>query len=56
MILVISNLMFLTDAYIFDYYLAAKERNMSLEDLMRLPQGSSRRNKHDDTTAVVLFF
>jgi pyruvate dehydrogenase phosphatase len=35
---------------------AASECGMTLAELKSLPQGSSRRNRHDDTTAVVLFF
>lgn len=36
--------------------MAAKESNMSIEDLKRLPEGNQRRSRHDDTTAVVIYF
>jgi len=35
---------------------AAGECGMTIEQLRALPAGSSRRNRHDDTTAVVLYF
>jgi len=35
---------------------AASECEMTLSELKALPQGSKRRNRHDDTTAVVVFF
>jgi pyruvate dehydrogenase phosphatase len=35
---------------------AAAECGMTLQQLKGLPQGSSRRGRHDDTTAVVLYF
>ena len=35
---------------------AAHESRMSIEELMAIPSGSKRRSRHDDTTAVVMFF
>jgi pyruvate dehydrogenase phosphatase len=35
---------------------AARESSMSLEELMAIPSGAKRRSRHDDTTAVVMFF
>ncbi len=36
--------------------IAASESGMSLQDLRQLPPGRSRRSRHDDTTAVVMYF
>lgn len=36
--------------------IAAEESGISFKDLKLLPAGSARRRKHDDTTAVVMFF
>ncbi|RYH29000.1 hypothetical protein EON65_10055 [archaeon] len=36
--------------------IAAAESGMSVQDLLRLPQGRHRRGRHDDTTAVVMYF
>jgi pyruvate dehydrogenase phosphatase len=33
---------------------AAKESNMSIDDLKSLPQGRARRGRHDDTSVVVI--
>ena len=33
-----------------------QESGMSLQDLQALPPGRHRRNRHDDTTAVVVYF
>ena len=33
-----------------------KESGMSIQDLQALPQGRHRRSRHDDTTAVVIYF
>ena len=35
---------------------AAKESDQSYEALLQLPSGRQRRSRHDDTTAVILFF
>ncbi len=35
---------------------AAEECGLSMEKLRALPPGNSRRSRHDDTTAVVLYF
>ena len=34
---------------------AANERGMTIEQLKALPEGSARRGRHDDTTAVVMY-
>ncbi len=36
--------------------IAANESFMTLEQLYTLPPGRQRRGRHDDTTAIVLFF
>jgi pyruvate dehydrogenase phosphatase len=36
--------------------IAAAESGLSLTELKRLPQGKHRRSRHDDTTAVVIYF
>jgi pyruvate dehydrogenase phosphatase len=35
---------------------AAMESEMSVQQLLSLPAGRERRRRHDDTTAVVLYF
>tara|TARA_B110000090_G_C13104793_1_gene339990 strand:+ start:81 stop:317 length:237 start_codon:yes stop_codon:yes gene_type:complete len=35
---------------------AAVECGMSIEQLKACPPGGQRRNRHDDTTAVVMYF
>ena len=35
---------------------AAQECGMTYEALLSLPPGKHRRSRHDDTTAVVMFF
>lgn len=36
--------------------IAAKESGMTLAELKKLPAGRQRRGRHDDTTAVVMYF
>jgi len=36
--------------------IAAEESGMTLAQLKTLPVGRSRRSRHDDTTAVVMYF
>ena len=36
--------------------IAAEESGMSLSQLFQLSPGKSRRGRHDDTTAVVMYF
>lgn len=36
--------------------IAASECQMTLQELKKIPPGRNRRNRHDDTTAVVLYF
>eukprot|EP01031_Cornospumella_fuschlensis_P027005 gene27005-32627_t len=36
--------------------IAAAESGMTIHDLLKLPQGRHRRGRHDDTTAVVMYF
>ena len=36
--------------------IAADESGISYAQLKALPQGRARRSRHDDTTAIVMFF
>jgi pyruvate dehydrogenase phosphatase len=36
--------------------LAANESDMTMAQLLQLPAGRQRRGRHDDTTAVVMYF
>lgn len=36
--------------------IAAEESGMTLSELLSLKPGRSRRGRHDDTTAVVMYF